>query len=113
MVTGPTTKVSLSRSIPPLAMNERSSADVLIARHLAGEPRNTEALLLDAERAARAEDWLRVEVLLDNAIGLGAGNDPRLLKLRGIAARELGNVEEARRFERMTWDLHPGLLPLD
>ncbi len=89
------------------------AADVLIARHLAGEPRNTEALLLNAERAARAQDWLRVAVLLDNAIDLGAGNDPRLLKLRGIAARELGNVEEARRFERMTWDLHPGLLPLD
>ncbi|MGB3472215.1 MAG: hypothetical protein WBA51_15470 [Erythrobacter sp.] len=87
------------------------ASDVLIARHLVGEPRNTEALLLNAERAARNEDWLRVAVLLDNAIDLGAGNDPRLLKLRGIAARALGNEDEARRFERMTWDLHPGILP--
>ncbi|MEL6709449.1 MAG: tetratricopeptide repeat protein [Pseudomonadota bacterium] len=87
------------------------AADVLLARHLVSEPRNTEALLLNAERAARIEDWLRVEVLLDNAITLGAGNDPRLLKLRGIAARAQGKVDEARRFERMTWDLHPGLLP--
>ncbi len=87
------------------------AADVLLARHLVSEPRNTEALLLNAERAARAEDWLRMEVLLDNAISLGAGNDPRLLKLRGIAARAQGKEAEARRFERMTWDLHPGLLP--
>ncbi|MDY7099253.1 MAG: hypothetical protein SXU28_14045, partial [Pseudomonadota bacterium] len=87
------------------------AADVLIARHLIGEPRNTEALLLNAERAARKEDWLRVEVMLDNAIELGAGNDPRILKLRGIAARAQGNDDEARSFERMTWDLHPGILP--
>ena len=87
------------------------AADVLLARHLVSEPRNTEALLLAAERAARLEDWLRVSVLLDNAITLGAGNDPRLLKLRAIAARALGREEEARRFERMTWDLHPRLLP--
>jgi len=93
------------------SMGEDVAADVLIARHLAGEPRNTEALLLVAEWAARREDWLRVAVLLDNAITLGAGNDPRLLKLRGIAARALGKDEDARRFERMTWELHPGILP--
>ncbi|MEO0871656.1 MAG: tetratricopeptide repeat protein [Pseudomonadota bacterium] len=87
------------------------AADVLLARHLVSEPRNTEALLLAAERAARLEDWLRVSVLLDNAITLGAGNDPRLLKLRATAARALGRDEEARRFERMTWELHPGILP--
>lgn len=87
------------------------AADVLLARHLVAEPRNTEALLLYAERAARNEDWLRVEVLLDNAIDLGAGNDPRLLKLRAIAARSQGKGDEAQRIERMTWDLHPGLLP--
>ena len=87
------------------------AADIALARHLIGEPRNTEALLLNAERAAGRDDWLRVAVLLDNAIELGAGNDPRLLKLRGIAARELGETDQARRFERMTWDLHPGILP--
>ncbi|MEO1490325.1 MAG: hypothetical protein AAFR88_12955, partial [Pseudomonadota bacterium] len=87
------------------------AADVLIARHLVGEPRNTEALLLYAERSARAEDWLRVAVLLDQAIELGAGNDPRLLKLRAIAARALGETEEAAAFERMAWELHPGLVP--
>ena len=87
------------------------AADVLLARHLVGEPRNTEALLLFAERAAFKEDWLRVELLLDNAISLGAGNDPRLLKLRGLAARALGKEADAHRFERMTWALHPGLLP--
>lgn len=87
------------------------AADVLVARHLAGEPRNTEALLLQAELSAAREDWLRVAVLLDNAIELGAGNDPRLLKLRAQAARALGAEGEARRFERMAWELHPGLVP--
>ncbi|MEE4154139.1 MAG: tetratricopeptide repeat protein [Erythrobacter sp.] len=87
------------------------AADVLVARHLRGEPRNTEALLLYAERSARVKDWLRVAVLLDNAIELGAGNDPRLLKLRGIAARALGDEAGAQRFERMTWELHPGIVP--
>ncbi len=87
------------------------AADALIARHLAGEPRNTEALLLNAEAASRSREWLRVAMLLDHAIELGAGNDPRLLKLRAIAARNLDHNQEARRFERMTWDLHPGILP--
>ena len=53
----------------------------------------------------------RVELLLDNAISVGAGNDPRLLKLRGLVARALGKEADAHRFERMTWALHPGLLP--
>lgn len=88
-----------------------AASDVLLARHLIGEPRNTEALQLNAERAAQREDWLRAAVLLDNAIELGAGNDPRLLKLRAAAARALGNEDEAVRFERMTWDLHPAILP--
>lgn len=87
------------------------AADVLLARHLVSEPRNSEALIAYAKRAARMQDWLRVEVLLDNAIKLGAGNDPSLLKLRAMAARAQGKDAQARRFERMSWDLHPGLLP--
>ena len=87
------------------------AADLVLARHAIGEPRNTEALLVNAQQAAGRQDWLRVAVLLDNAIDLGAGNDPILLELRSIAARELGEIEQAGRFERMTWDLHPGMLP--
>ncbi len=55
--------------------------------------------------------WLRVALFLDNGIGLGAGNDPRLLKLRAIAARSLGDEKGARRFESLAWELHPGILP--
>lgn len=90
---------------------EPEAADALLARHLISEPRNTEALFLNAARAAQSEDWLRVAVLLDNAIALGAGNDPALLKLRAQAARALGEEEEALRFERLTWELHPGFPP--
>ncbi len=93
------------------AFGDPIAADVLLARHLVGEPRNTEALWLNAQRAARAEDWLRVAVLLDNAIDLGAGNDPKLLELRGRAARALGEETQAQRFERMAWELHPELVP--
>jgi tetratricopeptide (TPR) repeat protein len=93
------------------ASGDNVLADALLADHLAGEPRNTEALLLVAEKSAREGEWLRVKLLLDNAIALGAGNDPRLLKLRGIAARELGEDEDARRFQRLTWELHPAILP--
>ena len=93
------------------AIGDNLIADALLTDHLAGEPRNTEALLLVAEKSARSGDWLRVKLLLDTAIALGAGNDPRLLKLRGIAARELGEEQDARRFERLTWALHPAILP--
>jgi len=90
-------------------LGDTLAADVLVARHLSGEPHNTEALLVQAERSARLEDWLRVAVLLDNAIALGAGNDPRLLKLRAIAARALGEKAQAERFEQSLWELNPRL----
>ncbi len=68
---------------------DNDSADTLLVRHLWAEPRNTEALSMFAARAAADEDWLRVAVLLDNAIELGAGNDPELLALRIMAANRL------------------------
>ncbi|MEO0641846.1 MAG: tetratricopeptide repeat protein [Pseudomonadota bacterium] len=92
-------------------LGEGDAADALLARHLIGEPRNTEVLLLAGERAARDENWPRVAILLDNAIELGAGNDPKLLALRGRAARALGEADKARRFEQMAHELHPAHLP--
>ena len=74
------------------------AADALLVRHLVGDPSNVEALLMFAERSARNEDWLRVAVLLDHAIALGAGNDPRLLALRIQAAEALGDESDVEGF---------------
>ncbi len=85
-----------------------AAADALLSRYIAGDPHNTDALLLLAERSAQKEDWLRVEVLLDTAIALGAGNDLKVLDLRGKAARGLGKSDEAERFKEMRSELDPG-----
>ncbi|MEM7778771.1 MAG: tetratricopeptide repeat protein [Pseudomonadota bacterium] len=84
------------------------SADVLLSRTIAGDPQNTEALLLLAERSAQREDWLRAVVLLDTAIGMGAGNDLDVLELRADAARSLGREDEAKRFDALIRSLRPG-----
>lgn len=85
-----------------------TTAAALLSRYIAGDPQNTEALLLLAERSAAQEDWLRVAVLLDTAIALGAGNDLEVLSLRADAANELGQSEEAERFAGLYRELSPG-----
>ena len=84
------------------------AADVLLTRYIKGDPQNTEALLLLAERSAQSEDWLRVAVLLDTAIGLGAGTDLEVLALRARAASELGNEDEAAALSALYGELNPG-----
>ena len=83
------------------------AADILLARYIAGDPQNTDALLLQAKSSAAKEDWLRVEVLLDAAIELGAGNDLEVLALRAQAADELGREEDAVRFDALRAELKP------
>ncbi len=87
---------------------DNSAADTLLVRHLSGEPHNTEALFMLAERRALEDDWLRVAVLLDHAIALGAGNDPKLIGLRADAASALGREDEARQFSERAAELRPG-----
>ncbi|MEM8726863.1 MAG: tetratricopeptide repeat protein, partial [Pseudomonadota bacterium] len=77
------------------AYGDNKAADTILIRHLRGEPRNVEALLMLAERRALAEDWLRVVVLLDQAKSLGGGNDPKLLNLQAEALAQIGRGEEA------------------
>ncbi len=84
------------------------AADVLLTRYIAGDPQNTAALFLLAERSAQSEDWLRVAVLLDTAIDLGAGNDLEVLSLRLAAAKGLERDEEVARFEQLLQELAPG-----
>ncbi|MDJ0641773.1 MAG: hypothetical protein QNJ15_03060 [Erythrobacter sp.] len=89
------------------AYGDNRAADTLLIRHLSGEPNNTEALAMLAERSALAEDWLRVAVLLDHSISMGAGHDPRLLTMRARAAEALGNDQEAERFRDRAQALQP------
>lgn len=84
------------------------AAEVLLARYIAGDPQNTDALFLLAEESAAKEDWLRVGVLLDTAIALGAGNDLEVLRLRSQAAQNLGEEQDAARFAAMLGELKPG-----
>lgn len=89
------------------------AAEVLLTRYIAGDPHNTDALLLLAQSSAEQEDWLRVAVLLDAAIALGAGNDLQVLGLRADAARLLGREEEAARFDALRSALKPGAFLTD
>ena len=84
------------------------AADALLARALAGDPHNAAALLLLAQRSAQRSDWLRVALLLDTAIGLGAGHDLEVLELRVQAARELGQEAQANRYEAALSEARPG-----
>jgi len=86
---------------------DNAAADTVLVRHLTGEPHNTEALLMLAERSALEQDWLRVAVLLDHAIALGAGNDPKLVSLRADAASALGREDEAEQFARRARAIRP------
>ncbi len=83
------------------------AAEVLLSRYVAGDPHNTAALLMLARSSAAREDWLRVEVLLDNALAMGAGNDLEVLALRADAARVQGHEEEAARFDAAYRALKP------
>lgn len=93
-------------------LDDHAAADRLLARHVAGEPNNAEALAMLAARSAEAQDWLRVKLLLDRVIALGGGNDPALLRLRGEAAQALGEAQEADRFAVLARTLAPqGFVP--
>lgn len=91
------------------AAGDSLAAEVLLTRYSAGDPHNTAALLLLAQSSAAREDWLRVEVLLDNAMALGAGNDLEVLALRADAARVQGREKEAARFDAAYRALKPGV----
>ncbi|KPP89372.1 tetratricopeptide repeat protein [Erythrobacter sp. HL-111] len=88
-------------------VGDEEAAEVLLARHVAGEPHNAEALVMLAAASARREDWLRAKLLLDRAIALGAGSDPALLRLRAEVAGALGETGEAERFSAAAQALAP------
>jgi predicted Zn-dependent protease len=63
-------------------IGDAEAADVLLMRHLSGDPNNIDALIMFAQRSAELEDWGRVTVLINHVVALGGGNDPALRALR-------------------------------
>ena len=84
------------------------AADALLTRIVLGEPRNTEALLMLAQRSAEAQEWERVATLSNLVFALGAGNDPRVLDLQAKAAEALGRTEQAARWDVTAEAVRPG-----
>jgi len=84
-----------------------AAAEMLLARQVAGETQTASALEALAEREAARGDWRRTALLLDHALGLGAGHDPALLALRQRAARELDQGSTAERFAALLAEVRP------
>ncbi|MFL0356777.1 tetratricopeptide repeat protein [Erythrobacter sp. GH1-10] len=87
---------------------DTAAADALLLRQLRAEPRNAEALIMLAQRSAEDDDWLRVAVLLDHVIEIGAGNDLEVLELRLRSARALDDEASIARFASALAKLGPG-----
>jgi Tfp pilus assembly protein PilF len=83
------------------------AAEMLLARQVAGETQNASALVALAEREAARGDWRRTVLLLDHALGLGAGHDPALLALRLRAARGAGDAPAVERFAALLAEVRP------
>lgn len=90
------------------ALGDDRAADALLSRTVVGEPRNTEALLMFAQRRAEAEDWERVATLTGLVFALGGGNDTRVLDLQARAAEATGRPEDAARWDLTAEALRPG-----
>lgn len=90
------------------ALGDDKAADALLARAVTGEPRNTEALLMLAQRSAELEQWDRVAKLANLVFALGAGNDPKVLDLQARAAEALGRKDQAANWDLTAEAVRPG-----
>lgn len=90
------------------ALGDDKAADTLLVRAVLGEPRNTEALLMLAQRRAEEQDWERVAALSNLVFVLGAGNDPRVLDLQAKAAEALGREDQAAQWDLTAEAVRPG-----
>jgi Tfp pilus assembly protein PilF len=83
------------------------AADLLLIRHVAGEPNNATALVMLARKQGARDDWQRTAILLDYAIRLGAGHDPALLGLRMRSAQALGQKQDTARLAALLAAVQP------
>jgi predicted Zn-dependent protease len=71
-------------------LGDDEAADVLLMRHLAGDPGNIDAALMLAERSAAWGDGARAQVLLDHVAALGGAHDLGYRRLRKELAANAG-----------------------
>jgi len=69
---------------------DEEAADVLLIRHLAGDPNNIDAALLLAERSIAWGDAARAGLLLDHVAALGGAHDLAYRRMRASLAKEGG-----------------------
>lgn len=85
----------------------QAASDLLLTRQVTGEPDTASALVMLAQRQVARQDWTRAALLLDHAIGLGAGHDPSLLGLRVQAAQRSASASDMRRFAAALAEVRP------
>jgi Tfp pilus assembly protein PilF len=83
------------------------AAELLLTEHVTGETETATALVMLAREQAARGDWQRAAMLIDHALGLGAGHDPALLVLRMQAARAMGNADDVARFASLLAEVKP------
>jgi tetratricopeptide (TPR) repeat protein len=71
-------------------VGDDEAADVLLMRHLAGDPNNLDAALMLAGRSAAKGDGARAKVLLDHVAALGGAHDLEYRRLRKALAAAAG-----------------------
>ncbi|MFN3988650.1 MAG: tetratricopeptide repeat protein [Erythrobacter sp.] len=69
---------------------DEEAADVLLMRHVAGDPNNIDAALLLAERSIAWGDGARAGLLLDHVAALGGANDLAYRRMRASLAKDGG-----------------------
>lgn len=89
------------------AQDDPDAAAAVLESYLAAYPANAQASAMLADAAAAASDWSRAAMLLDHAIAGGMGRVPWVLAARSIAARQLGNTEDALQFALEAHELQP------
>ena len=87
--------------------NTPADARRMIETYVQGNPMNGEAAAMLADALAAEGKWARAVPLLDHAMQSGMGRVPLVLAARSVAARELGDQEEALSFALAAHELQP------
>ena len=87
--------------------NTPADARRMIETYVQGNPMNGEAAAMLADALAAEGKWARAVPLLDHAMQSGMGRVPWVLAARSVAARELGDQEEALSFALAAHELQP------
>jgi len=87
--------------------NTPADARRMIETYVQGNPMNGEAAAMLADALAAEGKWARAVPLLDHAMQSGMERVPWVLAARSVAARELGDQEEALSFALAAHELQP------